>query len=129
MTLSPLTSILHLPPPFCSLTYADSDSPLVLQMGTTIHVPSAPEKASMARSDVEVRETLSGKIWGIHKGRRIEMREVERLQRAAPSNATKENKGEPPKTHTPAPNHPWKRSFRKNSHPGSELPQSRVTHG
>ena len=93
------------------------------------YAPSFPEKASMARSDVEVRETLSGKIWAVYKGRRIELREVEKVERAAPSNATKENKGEPEKTHTPAPNHPWKRSFRKNSHPGSELPQSRVTHG
>ena len=93
------------------------------------YAPNTPEKASMARSDVEVRETLSGKIWVIYQGRRIEMREVEKVERAAPSNATKGNEGEPAKTHTLAPNHPQKRSFRKNGHPGSELPQSRVTHG
>ena len=52
------------------------------------YAPNTPEKAFMARSDVEVRESLSGKIWVIHKGCRIEMREVEKAERAAPSYAT-----------------------------------------
>jgi len=81
------------------------------------YAPNTPEKAFMARSDVEVRESLSGKIWVIHKGRRIEMREVEKAERAAPSNATKGNEGEPAKTHTPAPNHPWKQSFQEKRSP------------
>ena len=81
------------------------------------YAPNTPEKASMARSDVDVRESLSGKIWVIHKGCRIEMREVEKAERAAPSNATKGNEGEPAKTHTPAPNHPWKQSFQEKRSP------------
>ena len=34
------------------------------------------------------------------------LKEAERSQCAVPSNATKENEGEPAKTHTTAPNHP-----------------------
>ena len=64
--------------------------------------------------------------YGLPVEMRIEMKEVERPERAASSNVTKENKGEPAKTHTLA---PQKRSFRENSHPGSELPQSRGTQG
>ena len=67
--------------------------------------------------------------YGLPMEMRIEMKEVERPERAASSNVTKENKGEPAKTHTLAPNHPQKRSFRENSHPGSEPPQSRGTQG
>lgn len=63
----------------------------------------SPEKASMARSNVEIRETLSGKTWAVYKGRRIEPKEVEKAERAAPSNATKESKGKPLKAYKPAP--------------------------
>ena len=55
----------------------------------------------MARSDVEVRETLSGKIWAVYKSRRIELKEVEKAERAAASNATKENKCKPLKVCKP----------------------------
>ena len=80
------------------------------------YAPSSPEKGSMARTSLEVRETLSGKICAVYKGRRIELKEVEKAERAAPSNETKENKGKPLKAYRPAPDHPWKRSFRKNGH-------------
>ena len=91
------------------------------------YAPSSPEKASMARSDVEVRETLSGKIWAVYKSRRIELKEVEKAERAAPSNATKENKGKPLKAYKPAPDHPWKQSFRKNGLSTPAQSDSRVT--
>lgn len=87
----------------------------------------SPEKASMARSNVEIRETLSGKTWAVYKGRRIEPKEVEKAERAAPSNATKESKGKPLKAYKPAPDHPRKRSFRKNSHSTPAQSDSRVT--
>ena len=63
---------------------------------------------------------LSGKIWAVYKGRRIEMAEIERPERATPKPAAKSKTGEPVKAHKPAPNHPWKRSFRKKDHPNSE---------
>ncbi|WP_347712851.1 ISNCY family transposase [uncultured Fretibacterium sp.] len=91
------------------------------------YAPSSPEKASMARSDVEVRETLSGKIWAVYKSRRIELKEVEKAERAAPSYATKENKGKPLKAYKPAPDHPWKQSFRKNGLSTPAQSDSRVT--
>ena len=70
------------------------------------YAPSSHEKAFMARSDVEVQETFSGKIWAVYKGRRIELKEVEKAERAAPSNAIKGNKGKPLKAYKPAPDHP-----------------------
>ena len=80
------------------------------------YAPSSPESGSMARTSLEVRETLSGKICAVYKGQRIELKEVEKAERAAPNNETKENKGKPLKAYRPAPDHPWKRSFRKNGH-------------
>ena len=80
------------------------------------YAPSSPENGSMARTSLEVRETLSGKICAVYKGRRIELKEVEKAERAAPNNETKENKGKSLKAYRPAPRHPWKRSFRKNGH-------------
>lgn len=77
--------------------------------------------------NVEIRETLSGKTWAVYKGRRIEPKEVEKAERAAPSNATKESKGKPLKAYKPAPDHPRKRSFRKNSHSTPAQSDSRVT--
>ena len=38
------------------------------------YAPTTPEKGSMARASVEVRETLSGRIWAVCKDRRIEMK-------------------------------------------------------
>ena len=57
------------------------------------YAPSSPESGSMARTSLEVRETLSGKICAVYKGRRIELKEVEKAERAAPNNEIKENKG------------------------------------
>ena len=67
------------------------------------YAPSSPENGSMARTSLEVRETLSGKICAVYKGRHIELKEVEKAKRAAPSNETKENKGKPLKAYRPAP--------------------------
>ena len=67
----------------------------------------------MARTSLEVRETLSGKIWAVYKGRRIELKEVEKAERAAPSNATKENKGKPLKAYKPAQDHPLEVLFQE----------------
>ena len=47
------------------------------------YAPSSPEKGSMARTSVDVRGDLSGKIWAVYKGRRIELKEVEKAERAA----------------------------------------------
>jgi len=51
------------------LAYTDFDG-VVAPQGEPSYAPSFPEKASMARSDVEVKETqtLSGKIWAVYKG-------------------------------------------------------------
>lgn len=70
----------------------------------------------MARASVEVRDTLSGKIWAVYKGRRIEMKEAERPKPAASNKATKDKGARLVNAHKPAPDHPWKRSFRKNAH-------------
>ena len=67
------------------------------------YAPSSPESGSMARTSLEVRETLSGKICAVYKGRRIELKEVEKAERAAPNNKTKENKGKPLKAYRPVP--------------------------
>ena len=53
------------------------------------YAPSSPENGSMARTSLEVRETLSGKICAVYKGRRIELKEVEKAERAAPNNRPK----------------------------------------
>lgn len=91
------------------------------------YAPSTPEKGSMAHASVEVRETLSGRIWAVCKGRRIEMKEVERPKPAASNKAMKDKGARLVNAHKPAPDHPWKRSFRKNSHPFSEMGEPKVT--
>ncbi|PIE53851.1 MAG: hypothetical protein CSA35_09070 [Dethiosulfovibrio peptidovorans] len=48
---------------------------------------------------------LSGKIWTAHKKRRIEMREVDKQERAS-QNKVPAKKGEPVILHRPTPNYP-----------------------
>ncbi|NLL36989.1 MAG: hypothetical protein GX256_05650 [Fretibacterium sp.] len=74
----------------------------------------------MAHASVEVRDTLSGKIWVVYKGRRIEMKEVEKPKRATPSKVLADKKDKPVKTHKPASDHTWRRGFKEHPYVAKE---------
>lgn len=81
-------------------------------------MPPAPlRKASMARTSVEVRETLSGKIWAVYKGRRIEMAEIERPERATPQKAAKSKTGEVRENSQARPESPLETLFQEKRSP------------
>lgn len=73
----------------------------------------APESGTicptLARTSVEVRETLDGRIVIVYQGKLIKMQKVEKPERAlAPKR--QEKRSSPAKPHKPAPNHPWRHS-------------------
>ena len=81
----------------------------MISYGGRRYVPAADDCLGMAKTTVEVRETSTGRIWGVSKGRRIEMKEVERQKRVNSDEASaKKRKSGLVKAHKPAPDHPWR---------------------
>lgn len=82
----------------------------MISYGSRRYVPAADDCLGMVKTTVEVRETSTGQIWVVSKGRRIEMKEVERQKRVNSDEASaKKRKSGLVKAHKPAPDHPWRR--------------------
>ncbi|WOL40041.1 hypothetical protein RAH42_13040 [Pyramidobacter sp. YE332] len=73
----------------------------MISYGGRRYVPAADDCLGMAQTTVEVRETSTGRIWGVSKGRRIEMKEVESQKRVNSDEASaKKRKSGLVKAHT-----------------------------
>ncbi|MDR3164556.1 MAG: ISNCY family transposase [Synergistaceae bacterium] len=82
----------------CSISYKNK-----------IYVPKDETICFETRTTVETRETFSGKLIIWHKGRAVELREIERAHRDMKQNTT--NTVETTRApHKPALDHPWRRS-------------------
>lgn len=92
-----------------------------------IYTPSGPESSALAHVSVEIRDTLSGKIWAVYNGRRIEMKEVGKPERATPSKVLADKKDRPVKSHKTAPDHPWRSGFKKHPNAANRYQDQGVT--
>lgn len=96
-----------------------------ISYGGRRYVPAADDCLGMAKTTVEVRETSTGRIWGVSKGRRIEVKEVERPERVNSDEASaKKRKSGLVKAHKPAPDHPWRRGgVKRREHHSTSYPK------
>jgi hypothetical protein len=75
-----------------------------------IYVPSDETICFGTRTTVEVRETFSGELIIWHKGRAVELHEVERGRRDMKQNASNSKKETIRAPYRPSAEHPWRRS-------------------